>query len=103
MIQPGAWPPLTFPSQSGPSTGSLCRASTPAQEQPVEIGQRQTHPGGTAMVALVGALRALHFTQQCVHLGQAENASGADRRVAGRRCKQVIDRLLDAARMTLLR
>ena len=51
-------------------------ASAPAHEQPIEIPERQPHPGRAAVIALVGAIGALHLAQQRVHLRDASDCAG---------------------------
>ncbi len=45
-----------------------CGASAPAHEQPVEIPERQPHPGRAAVIALIRPVGALHLAQQRIHL-----------------------------------
>jgi hypothetical protein len=103
---PGASQDPTCPPRSGPSTGRAtprlrslinARAGTADRDR-----ERQPHPGRAAVIALVGALGTLHFAQQGVHFREAQIALRAHGRMAGHGGEQVIDRLLDAARVPLL-
>ena len=67
---------------SGRLRGHLAGRLLAAQEQAVEFGHGQLDPGGTAVVALVGALGLLHLAQQRVHFLDRELAVGAHGAVA---------------------
>src|SRR3989442_1131757 len=56
---------------------------SPTQEHLVQIGQRELHPGGAAVVALIGAVGGFHVAQQSVHLGHGERTVGAHCAMAG--------------------
>src|SRR5574337_1614672 len=62
-----------------------CGASAPAQEQRVELAQRDLAPGRAAVVALVGAIGRFHLAQQRVHFIERQAPVRAHRAVAGHR------------------
>src|SRR5215510_9479005 len=75
-----------LPVPVGPvSTAIGRRTLAAAQEHAVELLQRHLRPGGPAVIALIGARRALHLPQQRVHLRQRQPAMRVDGRTAGDR------------------
>src|SRR5215469_15532510 len=68
---------------------------TAAQEQPVELLQRQARPGRTAVIALVGALGRLHLPQQRVHLRDAQAPIRVDGTAAGERPEEAVGRAVE--------
>src|SRR5579871_4503343 len=78
-----------LPTAVGPAstmTGNGLEAAAPSastQEELIELAQRQTRPGRTPVIALIGALGGLHLAKERVHLGKREASMGVNRRPAG--------------------
>ena len=75
------------------STGSSWRPHRPRrtlaapQEQLVELLQGEARPGGTAVIALVGALGDLHLPQQRIHLAAGSGGGWRGWRYGRRACR----------------
>src|SRR5450830_740327 len=66
------------------------KSSAPAQEQRIKLTDAHLSPGGSSMVALVGALGLFHLPQQGIHFIERELAVGAHGTVAGHGREQLV-------------
>ena len=67
----------------------------------LDVAVRELYPGGAAVVALARMGGDLHFAQQRVHLGDREDAAGADRAVAGHRARDRVEPFLERQRTVI--
>src|SRR3954469_21761281 len=70
------------------------RSSSFPAEEFLDVAVGELYPGGTAVVALARMGGDLHLAEQSIHLGDGEEAAGADRAVARHGRRDMVDFLL---------